>query len=378
MKIGVVVNKPMHFDVPFFRFVAESADSGMTVIYTSEEHLAGPGYDPEIGASLSWGLDLLGGYEYVIMPRGADVRWMKSHLQEQHYDLLIVNGYNTRGAVAALIASRSAQVQVALRLDSALFNNTHLGKLAAKRALFVWLRQTCSHFFAVSKGTAKLLERLGVDRHRISYFPYTVNLAWFETESAAARVRRPSLRERFGLPTEPRPVILSVAKFSRREAPWDLIDAFDMLSGTEACLWLVGDGPDRPALEARAREVTARIVFGGYVPFQDLPSVYAASDIFVHPAANEPWGVSVQEALASGLPVIGSSHVGAAQDLIEDGLNGYVYECGDVADLSRKIERLLQRDIRQLCESDVTVLRDYTYEVIWERVLSVARTLAEG
>ena len=78
-----------------------------------------------------------------------------------------------------------------------------------------------------------------------------------------------------------------------------------------ACLWLVGDGPQRPALEDYAREHSSeRIVFGGYVPYLELPLVYAAADVFVHPARYEPWGVSVQEALACGLPVLASSLVG--------------------------------------------------------------------
>src|SRR5207247_9742522 len=66
----------------------------------------------------------------------------------------------------------------------------------------------------------------------------------------------------------------------------------------------------------------------------ELPGLYAASDVFVLPSAQESWGLVVNEAMAAGLPVIVSDEVGAAPDLVEGKGPGIVFPCGDVSALS--------------------------------------------
>jgi hypothetical protein len=102
----------------------------------------------------------------------------------------------------------------------------------------------------------------------------------------------------YGLP-EAEPVILAVTKLHPRESPWDLLRAYCAMDSPGCCLWLIGDGPERRALEEYARlHTSVGVVFSGYVPYPELPAAYDAADAFVHPARYEPWGVSVQEALA--------------------------------------------------------------------------------
>lgn len=377
MKVGIVVTKPMHFDAPFYRFVAASSPDALRVIFTNSDNLAEHFFDAEIGAHLSWGVDLVSGYPSAVMPKRATWRWIREHLRTSHYDMLIVSGYRTRGVLLALLAATASRTPLTMRLDSALFNNASKIKLAAKRGLFLAFRGMCTHFFAVSDSTVAYLRRLGVGDERITRYPYTVDLKWFEARATSARADRVDTRKRYDLPADPTRVILSVAKFSSRESPWDLLEAFAGMADRDACLWLIGDGPDRSALEARARGCgDGRVMFSGYVPFQSLPEAYAAADVFVHAAKSEPWGVSVQEALASGLPVVGSSHVGAALDLVVDGQNGYVYEAGDAAELRRRLRSVLfEDDLAQVTQASSRVLSDYAYPAIWSRVVGVAEAV---
>jgi glycosyltransferase involved in cell wall biosynthesis len=107
-------------------------------------------------------------------------------------------------------------------------------------------------------------------------------------------------------------------------------------------LVIVGDGPQRDDITAAIRANTQGVIhLAGYVPYKHLPIYYAMADVFIHPAHRECWGVSVNEAMVCGLPVLTADTVGAAADLVEEGVNGYSYPCGDIEALHELMRRCL-------------------------------------
>ncbi len=83
------------------------------------------------------------------------------------------------------------------------------------------------------------------------------------------------------------------------------------------------------------------MVFGGFVNQSELPAIYAASDVFVLPSENEPWGLVVNEAMCAGIPVIVSGEAGCVADLVNDGVNGYHTKSGDVSSLVAALEMVV-------------------------------------
>lgn len=104
-----------------------------------------------------------------------------------------------------------------------------------------------------------------------------------------------------------------------------LLEAFRRLDAGE--LWIAGDGPLRETVESAATR-NPRIRLLGYVDRAALADVYAQADVLVVPSLYEVWGLVVHEGLAYGLPVITTDQVGAADDLIDPGANGYVVRAG--------------------------------------------------
>jgi glycosyltransferase involved in cell wall biosynthesis len=103
-------------------------------------------------------------------------------------------------------------------------------------------------------------------------------------------------------------------------------------------LSIVGDGPERDELAASvAAEFRERIRFIGFVPFADRLKFFAESDVFVHPARHDGWGVVIQEAMSAGLPVVATVQTGAAYELVEEGQNGFLVETEDEVALSDRI-----------------------------------------
>ncbi len=121
----------------------------------------------------------------------------------------------------------------------------------------------------------------------------------------------------------------------------DVLVAFKRLrdNGIDACLCMVGDGPDRTQLERRAHElgVVRDTLFLGYQ--EDVAPYYAAFDALVLPSGNEGTPVSAIEALAAGRPVV-ATRVGGVPDVVRDGKDGFLVEAGATDDLADRLERL--------------------------------------
>ena len=81
--------------------------------------------------------------------------------------------------------------------------------------------------------------------------------------------------------------------------------------------------------------VASTVFFPGFRQIDELPRFYAHAGCFVHPAMEEPWGLVINEAMACGLPVLSSRNVGAAEELVENGVNGWTFDPTDVQGLAR-------------------------------------------
>lgn len=107
-------------------------------------------------------------------------------------------------------------------------------------------------------------------------------------------------------------------------------------SGGSWPLVLVGAGPEEGALrgEARASGFSEDIHFEGLKSTGELPGYYASAGCFVLPSTREPWGLVVNEAMASGLPVIVSNRCGCAEDLVSHGQNGFLFDPANTGELA--------------------------------------------
>jgi glycosyltransferase involved in cell wall biosynthesis len=374
MKILYVVARPTQFEAPFFRFAARDPRHELRVIFTDEDPSAAV-FDPELGRAIDWGIDLTGGYGYEKCPSHGRAAWFRARLGREACDLLITNGYTSWAYVGAALTARRARVATALRLDSVPMSG--MARALLKRVLFALaLRPVYDVFFATGTLTLQYLRGMGVPAGRAALFPYAVDVAYFRESARISSETRREWRARLGVPADAR-VVLSLAKFNEREAPWDLLRAFAQDPENDAWLVLAGDGPQRRELEAFASQHgQGRIRFPGYVPYTELPALYAAADLFVHPVRQERWGVSVAEALACGLPVVASSRVGAAVDLVVTGQNGYTYKAGSSEGLARVLSTALDLDRDRVRTCSEAVLAKWDYGATWESLIGAAERIA--
>ena len=121
-----------------------------------------------------------------------------------------------------------------------------------------------------------------------------------------------------------------------------LLDAFAAALKThpDATLTVVGDGPARAALEAKAGEMGDAVTFLGYQPQDAVAGLLQQADMLVLPSFAEGVPVVLMEAMASRIPVI-ASRVAGVPELVEDGVSGFVVPPGDLETLTARLETLL-------------------------------------
>lgn len=381
MKIVFLVERATQFEAPFFRFAAGDPRHELRVLFTG----AAPGaavFDPELGRAVSWGIPLLDGYPHAVAPARGRVRWLARQLRRGSCDLLIANGYTRPLYLLAAALARRAGIATALRLDSVLWRDATAGEKRlrgpAKRLLYsALLPRLYGLFLGVGSLTLDFLDACGVPAGRRGLFPYAVDVEDFRSRSRLSPDERAAARARRGIGAGQQ-AVLAVAKLGAREAPWDLLRALPHLPGGVR-LWIAGDGPARAELERLAERLgPGRARFLGYVPYPELPALYAAADLFVHPAREERWGVSVAEALACGLSVVASTRVGAAYDLLQPGVNGWLYPAGDAAALAERIAAALALDRQAVAAASRAVLARWDYAAAWRHLLDAAGRIVQG
>src|SRR4029450_2851326 len=118
--------------------------------------------------------------------------------------------------------------------------------------------------------------------------------------------------------------------------PWDLV--------------LLGDGPLRADLCRLISDLRLHdhVHLPGFVKYRELPTYYALADVFVHASITEQWGLVVNEAMATGLPVIVSNRCGCVPDLVAEGKNGYPFDPGSVGGLGKLMLDMCRRSKRRL------------------------------
>ena len=206
------------------------------------------------------------------------------------------------------------------------------------RVLERQLARVSTALIAVSPEVRDDLVRLGVaPREKFAVVRLGIEL---EQRVAPGADGRAETRRMLGVPPE-RFLVGWIGRMTGVKRTDDLLLAFKELRdrGVDACLCLVGDGPQRGALERTAHElgVVRDCLFLGYQ--EEVAPFYAAFDAFVLTSGNEGTPVTTIEALASGIPVV-ATRVGGVSDVVRDGEDGFLVPPGAMGELADRLARL--------------------------------------
>lgn len=213
-----------------------------------------------------------------------------------------------------------------------------------------WSLRRADAVLAISRYTGEQVEKVqGVDAARICLMPLALEPAFWDQAQNIGEARPPSAVPRGS-------TLLTVTRLIADEGYKGVdtvIQALPQLARAVPGVQyvVVGDGDDRPRLEALGRTlgVADRVHFLGRLEAMapELVGCYASCDVFVMPSSGEGFGVVFLEAMAFGKPVVGGAH-GGTPDVIEDGVTGFLVRHGDTERITHVLTTLLRdRGLRQ-------------------------------
>ena len=178
----------------------------------------------------------------------------------------------------------------------------------------------------------------------IEVIPNFVDVGLYQPRKSVARPRMAAL---FGANEAELPILMHVSNFRQVKNVDQVVEVFaQVVRERPARLVLIGDGPERPAIEALLRKLKiaqwARLM-GNQEHVQEL---IREADLFLLPSAQESFGLAALEALSSGVPVL-ATRVGGLPEVVRDGETGVLVPVNDVDCMARWALRLLQDDERR-------------------------------
>ena len=338
-RVAVVSPEPTPYRSPLFDRIAARPDLDLTVIYAARTVAARTwSVEPKHrsvflrGANVP-GASLLLRHAYPLTPG------ILRALYVADPEVVVVSGWSTFASQAAIGWCRARRIPYVLLVESHDVERRAGWRRGVKRAVVPRLVRGAASVLVVGSAARESMLAHGARPERIRIFANTIDVdAWVARAKSISRPSHDGVR------------VLSVG---RRVAD----KGFDVLES--AC--------------AQA-DVALEIVAGG-LSEDELARRYVEADIFALVSRHEPWGVVVNEAAASGLPLVLSDRVGAARDLLRDGENGFLVPVDD-ADAAANALRALAADPekrRRFGRRSRELVRAWDYEPSVENFVSAVR-----
>jgi glycosyltransferase involved in cell wall biosynthesis len=330
VRVTVVSPEPTPYRAPLFDLVAARPEVDLTVIYAAQT-VAGRTWSVQrrhrsrfLRGVIVPGVHRILHHDYPVTPG------IVRALRESRPDVVVVSGWSTFASQVAIVWCRVRGIPYLPLVESHDLGPRSPWRQHVKRAVVPRVVRGAAGVLALGTASRRSLVERGARPESVYVFANTIDVPLWKERAKQLEQRRAELRARFGAGDRD-VVVLSVARLGPEKGHDTLVEAVAATEDPRLLLVLVGAGPERSAVEKRARELGVRLHLGGDLPARDVAEAYAAADVFALLSSRETWGVVVNEAAASGLPLVLSDRVGAAYDLLRDGENGFLVPAADVA-----------------------------------------------
>lgn len=383
-RLAIVTTHPIQYYAPLFRLLSKGNSIFSVKVFYTLSQAQNKLHDPDFGLSFEWDIPLLDGYSYTFVKnvsnkpgtrsfRGIENPTLNSEIEAWQPNAILVFGW---AFVSHLKALRyfHGKIPVLFRGDSNLIDEPagfSLKKLL-RRTFLRWVYSHVDYALYVGEANRQYYVTHGLQMNQLFFAPHSIDNTRFTTNVADAESRARVWRANLGIEAS-HCVFLFAGKLTPKKDPELLIKAFLALQQSRAKLIIIGNGELED--ELKTRYIDSPDV--RFIPFQNqsiMPVVYRLCDVFVLPSKGpgETWGLSVNEAMACGRSIIVSKKCGCAADLVHSGKNGYVFESGNMEDLTKGM-LLSSSHYREYGASSLEIIQDWTYSHTYNQLVDMVK-----
>lgn len=336
IRVAIISPEPTPYRAPLFDRLAARPELDLTVLYAAKTV-----------AARSWSVPLshdaifIGGrplplsrvlhHEYLVSTRVTKL------LNRGRYDCVVIAGWSVFASQVAILWARAHRIPYVLMFESHLLEPRPRLIRTLKNTVIPRVIRPAAGCLVTGTLAREAAISFGADARRVRTFANTIDVDATATRIAEARSNRSEIRRRCGVQSSD-VLVLSVGRLAP-EKGMKTVAAAAQAAGMHALI--VGDGPERACIER------AGATIAGFLEGPDLDAAYAAADVFMLASHREPWGVVVNEAAAAALPLVLSTQVGAAPDLLRVGENGFLVRPGDLAGAVEALRSLEEPRVRR-------------------------------
>jgi len=375
MRLAIITTHPIQYYAPVFRLLHQRQKIEINVFYTWGEK-AQEKFDPGFGKTVAWDIPLLDGYPYEwVTNTAADAGShhfkgivnpdLINQVIAWKADAILVFGWAYDSHLKVLRHFKN-KMPVYFRGDSTLLDEKKDIKSLLRLIRLKWVYRHIDHAFYVGTNNKRYFKKYGLKETQLSFVPHAVDNERFAADRTTEAIE---MRQKLGISPNDK-VVLFAGKFEEKKSPELLLDAFLALNMPAAHLLFVGDGVLKNDLKTSAGN-NSHIHFMSFQNQLYMPVVYQACDIFCLPSKGpgETWGLAVNEAMATGKPVLVSDKCGCAIDLVTAG-NGTIFRSQDMQQVTEGLKKLLSSDalLNKYGQQSKVIIKDWNFTAIAEAI----------
>lgn len=275
----------------------------------------------------------------------------------KRYDLVYLMDYTCKEAVKLILKCKRKKVPYVLNCDGEMLtpHGNFLTDMIKK-----YLIRGASGYLASGKHARDYFLRFGAKEDKIYYHKFTSLTESDILSQPLEESEKLALREKLKLPTDGK-IAVAVGRFIPLKRYDVLIGLWQNMKINDYLL-LIGGGSEKQKYEEIINRLGLNnVIIEDFHKFDELLEYFRAADLFVHPTTYDVWGLVINEAMASGLPVVASDTCVAARELIKDGENGFKVKLYDDDEFIKRVKEFLSCDsLRKAATNAIDTIKDFT------------------